>query len=176
MIGKQSRIPHIIPQIKNQAHEQYKNVSCQVCHAQWSFNDGSTHLLRSEFDDYDQWERLTVQGNSDVEVILEHNLYSDEDEIPPGMNDGLTREFTEGIWYKGFSQRRWENMIIKKDKDGIIRVYRPILDLYLSMVNSEEEVIFDNLTGRNNKFLPYTPHTTGKAGLYYTDRFRHLIQ
>ncbi len=176
LTGKKSLKKHIIPQLQHPAHAEYGNqVACQACHAQWSYNDGSTHLLRSELDVYDPWERLTVQGSSEVEFLLEHNLYSDEDEIVPGMSDGITVTFSPGIWYKGFSQRRWENMLIHKDNDGIIKVFRPILDLNLSMITNEEEVIFDNLTGSMRKLLPYTPHTTGKAGIYYTDRFRTLL-
>ncbi len=74
------------PQLSHPAHRQYgEQVSCQVCHAQWSFNDSTTHLLRSDTDDYDPWERLTVQSSSEVEQLLDHNLYSDEDELAPTM-------------------------------------------------------------------------------------------
>ena len=176
LTGKVSGKQHPVPKLQNPAHAQYsKKMDCQVCHGQWSFNDQTTHLFRSESEEYDIWERLTVQGSAEVQTLLEHNLYSDEDEYPLAMRDGITGELRSGIWYKGFTQRRWENMIINKDIDGKIKVFRPLLDLRLSMVTEDDELIFDNEKGVGNGLLPYTPHTTGKAGMYYRDRFRHLL-
>ncbi|WP_153305927.1 cytochrome c3 family protein [Desulfogranum mediterraneum] len=170
--GKQ----HQVPRLSDPAHEQYaKQVACQVCHGQWSFNDEVTHLLRSESEDYDPWERLTVQGSYELESLLEHNLYSEEDERAPAMADGISGELSPGIWYKGFGQRRWEAMVVRRDTDGIIKVFRPILDLRLSMVDEDESVLFDNIRGGDDGLRPYTPHTTGAAGLFYRDRFQHLL-
>ncbi len=167
---------HPVPQPVHPAHEQYRNtVACQVCHAQWSFNDRSTHLLLSYSDDVDPWDRLTVQSSSMVETYLEHNLYSDEDELEPGMPDGITGQIKPGIWFLGFTQRRWENIPLRRDRDGIIKVFRPILDIRISAVDEDEEVLFDNLAGKDDGMLPYTPHTTGPAGLFYEQRFLHLL-
>jgi hypothetical protein len=54
-------------------------------------------------------------------------------------------------------------------------VFRPILDLSLSAVAKDGNVIFDNLTGSGDGLLPYTPHTTGLAGIFYLNRFSHLL-
>ena len=168
---------HLIPQLEDPAHKKYGNqVACQVCHAQWAFNDRPTHLLLSYLDDVDPWERLTVQSSSAVEHFLEHNLNSDEDELLPSMPDALTGKNKPGIWYKGFGQRRWEQLIIMQDSDGIIKVFRPILDLRLSAIDEDENVLFNNLRGKGTGLLPYTPHTTGAAGLFYKQRFIHLLK
>ncbi len=168
---------HPVPSLRHPAHKKYgRNVACQVCHAQWSFNDAGTYLLRSETDDFEMMERLTVQSSSLVEHFLDHNLNSDEDELDPTMPDGITGKTRPGIWYKGFGQRRWENIIIRRDSDGVIKVFRPILDLHLSAVDSSGQVLFDNLTGQGNGLFPYTPHTTGPAGLFYLNRFGHLLR
>ncbi len=167
---------HVIAPMRHPAHAKYgKEVACQVCHGQWSFNDASTYLLRSETDDYDAMERLTVQSSSWVETLLEHNLNSDEEETDPVMPDGITGRIKGGLWYLGYGQRRWEQMIIKRDSDGIIKVFRPILDLHLSAVDENETVLFDDLTGNGSGLLPYTPHTTGPAGLFYLNRFQQLL-
>ncbi len=167
---------HRVPPLQHPAHSLYANkVDCQVCHAQWSFNDASTHLMLSETDEYDKWERLTVQSSSAVETLLDHNLYSNEEELDPAMRDGITGDPFPGIWYMGYTQRRWEDMIIRRDTDGIIKIFRPLLDLRLSMVDDEENVIYDNLTGSSPVLRPYTPHTTGHAGMFYKERFNHLI-
>jgi len=166
---------HIVPSLQHPAHRQYgKKVACQVCHGQWSFNDAPTHLLLSKVAEYEPWERLTVQGSSAVESLLDHNLHY-SNEVPLTMGDGLTGESRPGIWYQGYGQRRWEQMIIQKDTDGGIKVFRPILDLRLSMIEADGQVPFDNVSGQGSGLLPYTPHTTGHAGLFYLDRFKHLL-
>ncbi len=168
---------HPVPQMAHPAHEKYgDDVSCQVCHAQWSFNDTTTHLLRSDSDDYDAWAMLQIQSSSTVENYLDHNLNSDEEELPPSMPDTITGQDKTGVWYKSFTERRWERILVKKDSDGKIKVFRPILDLRLSYVDSDGDVIFDNIQGSGLVLLPYTPHTTGKAGMFYLDRFAHLLQ
>ncbi len=167
---------HPIPQLNHPAHAKYMGrVDCQVCHAQWGFNDRPSHLLLSYVEDVDPWDRLTVQSSSKVETFLEHNLYSDEDELAPAMADGISGQEKPGIWYLGFGQRRWEHILIDRDRDGVIKVFRPILDLRLSAVDEDEEVLFDNVKGFGTGMLPYVPHTTGPAGLFYEQRFLHLL-
>lgn len=168
---------HLVPPIRHPAHKEYGNqVACQVCHAQWVFNDSTTHLLRSKEETYDFMERLTTQASSWIEFVLEHNLYSDEEELDPIMADGITGLKRAGLWYKGFSQRRWEKIIVQRDKDGIIKVFRPILNLQISDIDEEGTVHIDNLSGTAGGLLPYVPHTTGPAGLFYRNRFAHLLK
>lgn len=175
LIGRLNGKEHAVPLLRHPAHRQYgSQVACQVCHGQWSFNDAPIHLLLSNRPDYEPWERLTVQGSSEVEALLEHNLHYSE-EHPLSMRDGLTGQPRPGIWYQGYGQRRWEQMIVRRDADGIIKVFRPYLDLHLSMLAADGQVLFDNIVGRESGLLPYTPHTTGPAGLFFRDRFRHLL-
>ena len=168
---------HPIPPLTHPAHAKYNDrVACQVCHAQWAFNDRPTHLLLSYTDDVDPWDRLTVQSSSHVETFLEHNLYSMEDELDTTMPDSISGQNKAGIWYMGYGMRRWEDILIRRDVDGIIKVFRPILDLRLSAVDEDDERIFDNLKGNSDGLLPYTPHTTGPAGMFYERRFFHLLE
>lgn len=175
LTGRNDGREHVVPPLRHTAHLQYgQQVACQVCHGQWSFNDAPTHLLLSYLEEYEPWERLTVQANSEVESLLNHNLYY-SDEEPLIMRDGLTGATRSGIWYQGYGQRRWEQMLVARDTDGVIKVFRPLLDLRLSMVQADGEAPFDNLSGQGSGLLPYTPHTTGHAGMFYLDRFRHLL-
>jgi hypothetical protein len=169
--GKQ----HPVPMLRHPAHQQYgAKVDCQVCHGQWSFNDSPTHLLRSEELNYDSWINLAVQGSSEVERILVHNAYSSR-ELPLIMRDGLSGAERPGIWLQSYGLRRWEQMIIDRDADGIIKVFRPILDLHLSMMDADGNAPFDSQHGLGAGKLPYTPHTTGPAGMFYQERFKHLL-
>ncbi|WP_419174983.1 hypothetical protein [Desulfosediminicola sp.] len=169
---------HALPVMKNRAHEIYQAVSCQVCHAQWSFNDTGTNLLRSDLDDYYSWDRLTVQGSKEVETLLEHNLDYDKDELPPEMSDKITGDMRLGIWYKGFVMRRWEEPLLGRADDGTIQVVRPKLDISLSWIDEDEEVHFDSIPSLapNQGKVPYTPHTTGPAGIYYEQRLRDFLR
>lgn len=175
LIGAADNKEHPVPMLRHPAHQRYgRKVACQVCHGQWSFNDAPTHLLLTKRTDFEPWERLTVQSSAEVESLLEHNLHYSQ-EKPVAMRDGLTGEPRPGIWLQGFGQRRWEQMIVGKDTDGIIKVFRPLLDLRLSMVEADGQVPFDNVIGQGTGMLPYTPHTTGPAGLFFLDRFKHLL-
>ncbi len=170
---------HTIPLLTHPAHDIYTNkVSCQVCHAQWSFNDQETHLLRSDVDDYDPFERLTVQGSSEIEKLLSNNLDFEADELPHGMTDKISRDFRAGIWYKGFVTRRWESVPLGRDGEGRLQVLRPLLDLHLSWIDEDEEVHFDAVQADSSTdgMVPYTPHTTGKAGLFYRERINNFLR
>ena len=170
---------HQIPLMKNPAHEKFgKSAGCQVCHAQWAFNDNETHLLRSDLEEYDDFNRLTVQGSSEIEKLLRNNLDFDAEELPHGMTDKITGQFAAGAWYKGFTTRRWENITLGRDISGRIQVMRPMLDISLSWIDEDEEVRFDSVrsTAGNNGLLPYTPHTTGKAGIFYRERIENFLK
>ena len=169
---------HLIPLMKHPAHDKYNNLAgCQVCHAKWSFNDKGTHLLRNDLDEYDDFSRLTVQGSFEVEQILKNNLDFDKDEIPHSMSDKITGKKRIGLWYKGFEIRRWEQVTIGRDEGGRLQVMRPLLGLYLSWVDEIGKVRFNSIPANapDNGLVPYVPHTTGKAGLFYEDRIKNFL-
>ncbi len=169
---------HPIPLMKDPAHETFgRDVGCQVCHAQWAFNDNETHLLRSDLEEYEDFQRLTVQGSSEIEKLLLNNLDFDAEELPHGMTDKITGRFSPGVWYKGFTTRRWETVTLGRDSSGTIQVMRPMLDLSLSWIDEDENVRYDSIhsKARDKGLLPYTPHTTGKAGIFYRERIENFL-
>ncbi len=169
---------HVLPFMQHSAHSQYTDVACQVCHAQWAFNDQETNLLRNDLEEYDDFSRLTVQGSFEVEKILKNNLDYDLEEIPHSMTDKISGEERAGLWYKGFVTRRWEDVTIGRDDSGRLQVMRPILDIRISWIDEDEEVQFDGVEANtdNKGMMPYTPHTTGKAGLFYKERIDQLLR
>ncbi len=162
----------IIPQMINQAHKYTKIAACEVCHAQWSFNDEGVYLIRQDTDDFDEWLALTRQGNFEVEKELENNLFTDDGSGEARMSDKISGEIKTGIWLKSYKLRRWEPVQICRDAKGILQVCRTIMNLHLSYVNDEDEVIFDNIIPKKNSasLKPYIPHTTGKAGAFFKQR------
>ncbi|BHH83516.1 hypothetical protein [Desulforhopalus sp. 52FAK] len=169
---------HQIPTRNHPAHfNQNQQISCQGCHAQWSFDDRGKHYIRIDSDEFDSFSALTVQGNHEVESLLTNNLDFDNEERPITMTDNLTKESTTGIWLKGYVTRRWEEVRLGRDKAGTIQVVRPMLDYSLSWVDEDENVIFDAVQSknRNTSVRTYTPHTTGSAGMFYQSRIQQFL-
>lgn len=168
------RLP--VPVLRDPAHDRYGGrVSCQVCHAQWSFNDRGHHLLRQDDPDFEPWESLTRQGSGEVEARLEGALFGN-DEAEATMSDGITGRAAPGIWLQAYELRRWEEVNTCRDREGVLQVCRPLLDLHLSYTDTEGEVVFDSVTPKagSQVLLPYTPHTTGRAGAFYQQRLSGL--
>lgn len=179
LVSRNGNKQHPVPLMRHPAHTKYQGlVGCQVCHARWSFNDQQTHLLRSDLDEYDDFARLTVQGSFEVEKTLLNNLDYDAEEIEPAMSDKISGESYPGLWHKGYVMRRWEEVPIGRDKNGKLQVMRPLLDMYLSWLDEDEEVRFDSVPAKaeKNGMLPYIPHTTGKAGLFYEERIQQFLR
>jgi len=162
-----------VPQAVNPAHAYDTMAACQVCHAQWSFGDQGLYLMRQDTDNFEEWHALTRQGDFEVERQLESNLLEDNGDGEAIMTDKISGREEQGIWLKSYVLRRWEPVRICRDKHGILQVCRSMLDLHLSYVNQDNEVVFDALTpDRQVPLLPYTPHTTGKAGAFFRQRLR----
>jgi len=162
-----------VPVMKDSAHGRYgKKVACQVCHGQWNFADHGNHLLRQDSPDYEPWQALTRQGSAEIEAKLAAALSQGSADQELTMADGITGRAVPGVWLQAYELRRWEEMDSCLDPQGILQVCRPILDLHLSYVNRDNEVVFDGVTpvAGMPPMQPYTPHTTGRAGAFYRQR------
>ena len=166
-----------VPVMKDPTHDRYgEKVACQVCHSQWSFGDRGNHLLRQDDPDYEPWQALTRQGNAEIEAQLEAALFQDAADTQATMTDGITASASPGIWLQAYELRRWEEINTCFDDQGILQVCRPILDLHLSYVDQSGEVVYDGVRplAGTQVMLPYTPHTTGRAGAFYHQRLSRL--
>ena len=160
----------VVPQPVHPAHRQYeKKAHCTVCHSQWSFNDQGTHLLRTDNPDHPAWARLAVQGSREVEEQLDAPAPQG-----PSLRDKITGAPSPSLWLKGYELRRWEKPLVGVGPDNRLHIFRPILDLHLSMVDANKKVLFDNVgvTPQQQRYLPYTPHTVGKAGAFFSERLK----
>jgi len=164
---------HPVIFVNNPAHFNQKDkLTCQACHAQWTFNDFGRHFLRSDTDNYDLFENLSVQGSFEIESLVDNNNDFDKDELPLIMTDKLTGVPKDGLWYKGYTIRRWEAVMLGRDKNGAISPVRPLLDYRLSWIDEDDVVRFDSVpsSAANGGIVPYVPHTTGPAGIFYQER------
>lgn len=177
-LTSQSGASHPIPLLRHPAHfDLTEKISCQACHAQWSFDDREKHFIRIDSDEFDSFSALTVQGNYEVESLLTNNFDFDKDELPSQMTDTLTGQATPGVWLKGYLERRWEDVKLGRNKYGEITVVRPLLDYSLSWLDEEDDVIFDSIRPSSSTTLlqEYIPHTTGSAGLFYKVRIQNFL-
>jgi hypothetical protein len=114
-----------------------------------------------------------------VEHILTYNLNPDfPTTLAPTMRDKINGEEKKGIWHQGYTMRRWESVQLGRDTNGRIAVMRPVLDLHLSWIDEGYKVRFDAVAGQSaSKGLqPYTPHTTGPAGIFYRQRLQNFYR
>ena len=171
---------HRVPQLEHPAHKRYGNrFSCQACHAQWTFNDAPTHLLRIDHEEFYDFYKLSLDGSSEVLKVISSHILDDGDLLEPAMSNKFTGEDVVGIWFRGFGERRWEQVLLDKDDAGVVTTVRPIVDLRVSWIDEDEVSRFDNLepVGGVKRSRPYAPHTIGKAGLFYEARIRpYLLQ
>ena len=93
------------------------------------------------------------------------------------MSNKFSGEELPGIWFRGFGERRWEEVLLDEGDDGSVTTVRPILDLRLSWIDYDEVSRFDNVEplGGVKRTRPYAPHTIGPAGLFYEARLRPYL-
>ncbi len=153
-------------------------VACVACHAVWSFQDQGRSLIREDLADYDDWSYLSVQGDSEVERIIKDSIDLPYSEWPlPRMLDKISGRYRNGMWFEGFTKRSW-GVRLGEDRHGCLSVMRPILDLSLSYIDSDDVVRFDSLRpdSINGLWLPYSPHTIGPADVFRTIYVRSWLE
>ena len=161
-------------------------LSCSSCHAAWSFQDYGFHLMLDERNEYWKWSINASQNDPQVQSLLKYytgdyaelippkerrqpNLPEEKWSIPESF-DWLSNESRTGIWYRGWTLRRWSNPPLGLDSDGSVSILRPMHQYVISYVNRNDNVVLDRsipVTGAGNPALivnPYTPHTTSPMG------------
>lgn len=170
---------HPLPLLRHPAHfDNPEKIACQACHAQWTFNDLGKHFLRSDDEDVDSWSLLATQGSSEVENFIEHNSDMEKAELSAAMTDKLSGMPRPGVWYKGYTMRRWEEPVLGRDADGAINTLRPLLDYWLSWVDYDGKIRFNSISSFDGRrgWRSYVPHTTGPAGVFYRKRIDFFLE
>jgi hypothetical protein len=113
-----------------------------------------------------------------VENLVEHNSDFDNIDLPIEMTDKISGMPRLGVWYKGFTMRRWEQPALGRNEEGTITTMRPMLDYSLSWIDEEEKIRFDSagVVGMTLVLRPYMPHTTGPAGMFYQERIDSFLE
>ena len=154
------------------AHKSFHSrVTCVACHAGWSYQDYGLHLFLDESNHYQPWEDFLWQGDFAITRLLQKQLsLSPGKRTPARTPNRLNRQPLPGAWYKAWTFRRWEDVVLGKDAQGNYAPIRPLYQFHITYVDSQDNVWLDSAipqTANGKKgwnWDVYTPHTvTGKA-------------
>ncbi len=159
-------------------------LTCSSCHAAWSFQDYGLNLMLDERNEYWKWSINSSQNDPQVQGLLEKYVGDFAQLIPPkgGRRDPIPEEEWQnprsfdwlsnisriGIWYRGWTLRRWSNPPLGLNSQGKVCVLRPMHQYVISYIDKNGYLILDSYlptTGSNLPSLivnPYTPHATTK--------------
>jgi hypothetical protein len=149
---------------QNEAHDEYHdNISCSTCHSSWQISNYELSVFRDDTADYDKWKRLVNQEDAYLSGFL-NKVFKTQKNPKPIMPDWITLEEKDGIWYSGWQMRRWENLLIGNDKNGKIKILRPMFQYRISYRDKDGQMVLNDISKINEQkieaFIPYTPHTT----------------
>lgn len=147
-----------------EAHKSYHSkISCTACHSSWMGSHYEMSVFRDDIKDYNKWNKLTMQEDAYLQNFLEKNIGKKNQESPM-MPDWVENKKHKGLWYSGWTFRRWENFLLGNADNGKIELLRPLFQYRVSFRDSKGRIIFNDL--RFNKynekmevFLPVKPHT-----------------
>jgi hypothetical protein len=173
--GRKHRIPQLTQEpipVSHRIPEHISKMECHSCHALWSYQDFGFHLIREDRADYEKWAPLWIQNDPQVQALLRQNLpLKREQWAPPAAQDYLDGSVKPGIWYGGYSYRRFESPIFGLNERGKTSVFRPLNQFVISHVNERGKVRLDSLIPRTRDgkpglgFNPYAPHTIRRETL-----------
>jgi hypothetical protein len=165
---------HVIPQLQDSLSrivnhripEHLTRMACSACHAAWTSQDFGFHLFREDYANYLNWSATRDQDDPQVHRILGNNLALPPVRwTPPRARDWLTGRRSLGLWYQGFSYRRWEERILGINRRGQASCLRPRYQYVVTWVDHRRQVRRDSVVpktadGRRGWAMnPYTPHT-----------------
>ncbi len=154
------------------AHKEFHHkVSCAACHAGWSYQDYGLHLFFDQSNHYDQWGDFIWQDDAEITHLLQEQLNR-----PPGSRQNahtrnkLSGKAMAGAWYKGWTFRRWEGIVLGKGEKGLYVPIRPLYQYYVTYVDSLDNVWLDSQIPLRKDGKPgwnwdtYAPHTIQAGG------------
>jgi len=156
------------------AHKDFhRHVTCIACHAGWSYQDYGLHLFLDESNHYQPWSDYLWQGDHQITSLLQTQLALPEAQRKPAETvNRLSGQLLPGAWYKGWTFRRWEGVILGKDSEGKYAPIRPLYQFYITYVDAQDNVWLDSVKPRTKSgqtgwnWDVYAPHTimaTGRA-------------
>ncbi len=130
-----------------------QKVRCEVCHASFLSMDKVKRCYLEDKPDLKEWIDLSVQESAEIEEIM--RAFGEGKSFEIKMRDKFTGKEKEGLWLCTLEGRRFDELILGKDRGGRFCLLRKER---LTLVYGEREI---SATFENCK----TPHSIGKADL-----------
>ncbi|MEN8191009.1 MAG: hypothetical protein ABFS19_14275 [Thermodesulfobacteriota bacterium] len=152
---------HPIPQLKDMekqpvAHQvgnHMANMQCSACHSGWASLDFGTHLMREDYPSYKKWKRwrepdpqtlkllyATLGSNVGDKMVTPDRKFkgAKKDAWPAAEEmDLLNGEKTTGIWFGSMTMRNWEDVILGKNANGKVSMFRPQYQYFISHIGPD---------------------------------------
>jgi len=142
----------------------HKKLSCIACHSRWMAQDYGYHLIREDNPRWRYWKDYYIQG--DPWITQQFFRYFKGNKPASVSYDYSTGESIKGIWFSGYSLRRWENPALGYEQGKGFYPVRPEYQYYISYNNTDtdtENVINSKRTKRWS-FATHSPHTIARNG------------
>lgn len=155
--GKQ----HVIPQLKDVevqpvAHAvsgHMANMECSACHSGWASMDFGTHLMREDYPSYKKWKRWREPDPQTLKLLFAtmgsgvgDKMQTPDRKTPKLKKDAwpaaeemdlLNGEVTTGIWFGSMTMRNWEDVILGKNPEGKVSMFRPQYQYIISHIGPD---------------------------------------
>ncbi|HIP39873.1 MAG TPA: hypothetical protein EYG88_10930 [Desulfocapsa sulfexigens] len=161
LTSKVTGAQHVIPQLKDMAKQpvahsvsgHMANMECSACHSGWASLDFGTHLMREDYPSYKKWKRwrepdpqtlkllyATLGSNVGDKALtpdrkfkgIKKNAWPAAEEM-----DLLNGETTTGIWFGSMTMRNWEDVILGKNAEGKVSMFRPQYQYFVSHIGPD---------------------------------------
>lgn len=146
----------------------HARITCTTCHAQWAYQDYGLHLFLDHTRHYEMWENFLWQGDGHLQRWLSRQLALPENKRQNARSiNYLSGKEMPGIWYKGWTFRRWETPVLGWNTRGQIAVMRPLFQYFITFVDSLDRVWLDSARPQTAKgrvgwnWDAFVPHTIG---------------
>ena len=137
----------VLPESSGHTSLGIRHVECTVCHAIWAPIDTGRSLMRLDTPDYEEWLRLSVQGSSEVEELCrDESMRAFDAWAQASTQDKIDGTRRPGMWFEGFTARRFWPVVIAETTDGRLVNARPLLDLSVSYLDGKDMIMADNIT------------------------------
>lgn len=152
---------HEIPQLKDMKEQpvphtvagHMKNMECSACHSAWVSMDFGTHLMREDYPSYKKWKRwrepdpqtlkllyaVLGSGVGDKAMTPDRKFKGAKKDAWPKAEemDLLNGEKSTGIWFGSFTMRNWEDVILGRNAEGKVSMFRPQYQYFISHIGPE---------------------------------------
>ena len=154
--GKKFRLKYYNKDLPEHNIKGHEKVSCVACHSRWMAQDYGYHLIREDYPRWYYWKDYYIQG--DPWITEQFFKYFHGGEPATQGYDWLSDKKVTGVWFSGYSLRRWEDPPLGYEKGKGYYPMRPEYQYFISYNDETDNVINSKKTTKWG-FAIHSPHT-----------------